>query len=79
MFRLITIIPFFITTYTASAQTNNSGLDQQLNEGLRSNDKMTAVIAILGVIFLLISAYLIYQDIRLKKLEKDIQNNQTPK
>jgi len=37
------------------------------------------VIAVLVVIFLLITTYLIYQDLRLKKIEKAIHQNKTLK
>jgi hypothetical protein len=61
------------------AQQANQNLDQQLNQSLRGGDKMIVVIAVLVVIFLLITTYLIYQDLRLKKIEKAIHQNKTLK
>jgi hypothetical protein len=79
MHRLITLVLFLTTIFNSVAQSVSGGLDQKLNDGLRRNDKLNVVVAILGIIFLIITTYLIYQDIRLKKIEKDIHNNQTPK
>ncbi len=79
MHKLYTIILFISFTSSALAQSTSSSIDNTLNDSLRSNDKLMVVVIVLATIFAAVSAYLIYQDIRLKKIEKEIHNSQTPK
>lgn len=79
MYRLILFLILYALPIGIFAQQANQNLDQQLNQSLRGGDKMIVVIAVLVVIFLLITTYLIYQDLRLKKIEKAIHQNKTLK
>lgn len=79
MYRLILFLILYAIPIGVFAQQANQNLDQQLNQSLRGGDKMIVVIAVLVVIFLLITTYLIYQDLRLKKIEKAIHQNKTLK
>jgi len=79
MYRLILFLILYAMPIGVFAQQANQNLDQQLNQTLRGGDKMIVVIAVLVVIFLLITTYLIYQDLRLKKIEKAIHQNKTLK
>lgn len=79
MYRLILFLILYTMPIGVFAQQANQNLDQQLNQSLRGGDKMIVVIAVLVVIFLLITTYLIYQDLRLKKIEKAIHQNKTLK
>ncbi|MBU6205875.1 MAG: CcmD family protein [Bacteroidota bacterium] len=79
MYRLILFLILYAMPIGVFAQQANQNLDQQLNQSLRGGDKMIVVIAVLVVIFLLITTYLIYQDLRLKKIEKAIHQNKTLK
>ncbi len=76
MYKVASLIILFITTIDCvwAQTTESSTLDEQMNNTLRSNDKMTVVIAVLCVIFIAITAYLISQDRRLKRIEKEILN-----
>ncbi|MFN5381027.1 MAG: CcmD family protein, partial [Bacteroidota bacterium] len=78
-YRLILFLILYAMPIGVFAQQANQNLDQQLNQSLRGGDKMIVVIAVLVVIFLLITTYLIYQDLRLKKIEKAIHQNKTLK
>ncbi|MFN5842447.1 MAG: CcmD family protein [Bacteroidota bacterium] len=79
MYRLILFLILYAMPIGVFAQQANQNLDQQLNQSLRGGDKMIVVIAVLVVIFVLINTYLIYQDLRLKKIEKAIHQNKTLK
>jgi uncharacterized membrane protein (DUF106 family) len=79
MHKLCTVIIALLITVNTWAQSISSQIDQQLNQTLRGNDKTVVVIAVLSTIFLAVAAYLVFQDLRLRKIEKEIKNTQTPK
>ena len=49
-------------------------MDTKMNDVLRGGDKFHTVIAVLVTIFTVLFAYLVYQDIRLKRIEKDLNS-----
>lgn len=65
----IALVAISIETF---AQENS--LDNKLNDTLRGGNKFYSVIAVLVTIFTVLIAYLIYQDIRLKRIEKEINS-----
>jgi uncharacterized membrane protein (DUF106 family) len=79
MHKLCTVIIALLITVNTWAQSTSSQIDQQLNQTLRGNDKTVVVIAVLSTIFLAVAAYLVFQDLRLRKIEKEFKNTQTPK
>jgi len=58
------MLAFFIS----SAQTMNA--EPAMADTFRSEGKIFVVIAVLSIIFICIISYLVYLDIKLKKLEK---------
>ena len=58
------MLAFFIS----SAQTMNA--EPEMADTFRSEGKIFVVIAVLSIIFICIISYLVYLDIKLKKLEK---------
>lgn len=79
MHKLYAVIILSFLTASALAQTTATNIDESLNQSLRSNNNMTVVVAVLATIFVAVAAYLIYQDRRIQKIEKEIHNSQTPK
>lgn len=57
-----------LTFLSSTAQTMN--VEPAMAETFRSNGKIYVVIAVLSIIFICIISYLVYLDIKIKKLEK---------
>jgi CcmD family protein len=57
-----------LTFFSSTAQTMNA--EPEMADTFRSNGKIYVVIAVLSIIFICIISYLVYLDIKLKKLEK---------
>ena len=57
-----------LTFLSGTAQTMNA--EPAMADTFRSDGKIYVVIAVLSIIFLCIISYLVYLDIKLKKLEK---------
>lgn len=64
--KLYTLIAFILLSVITQAQTNNG---PAMADSFRSDGKIYVVIAVLSIIFACIIAYLVYIDIKLKKLE----------
>lgn len=69
----------FISLLTAimlwlNVQAQNNGLDTKMNDALRGGNKYYAVVAVLVTIFTVLFGYLIYQDVKLNKIKKDINS-----
>jgi hypothetical protein len=63
----------YVTNYVYGQATEQS-LDSKMNDFLRNSDKLYVVVSILVTIFTVIIIYLIYQDYKIRKLEKEIKN-----
>ncbi len=57
----------------AQAQTNTDWLENTMFQ----SGKINVVIAVLGVVFVLITVYLISLDVKLKRMEKERKNEET--
>ncbi|HZF99511.1 MAG TPA: hypothetical protein VEY71_00840 [Chitinophagales bacterium] len=49
-------------------------LDNNLNDAMRSGNKFYAVVAVLVTIFTVLFAYMVYQDVKLSKIKKDLNS-----
>jgi hypothetical protein len=70
--KICMVIALVAMSFKTFAQENS--LDNKLNDTLRGGDKFYAVIAVLVTIFTVLIAYLIYQDVRLKRIENEINS-----
>jgi hypothetical protein len=70
----IGFIVFLYTIQNTFAQASEETLDNKMNDFLSSSNKLYAVISILVTIFTGIIIYLIYQDNKIRKIEKEIKN-----
>lgn len=52
----------------------DQSLDRKLDAAMREGDKYINVVVVLVTIFTALLGYLVYQDFRLKKIEKDLQS-----
>ena len=68
----ITTIALVATTVCAFAQENT--LDNKMNDALRGGNKYYAVVAVLVTIFTVLFGYLIYQDVKLNRIKKDLNS-----
>jgi uncharacterized membrane protein len=57
-----------LTFFSSTAQTMNA--EPTMADSFRSDGKIYVVISVLSIIFICIISYLVYLDIKLKKLEK---------
>lgn len=67
-------LPLFIFLFLSianKAQTMNSA--PQMADALRNDGKIYVVIAVIAVIFICLMAYLVFIDMKLKKLEKKLK------
>lgn len=67
--KLILFFCSMLTFLSSTAQTMNA--EPAMADTFRSDGKIYVVIAVLSIIFLCIISYLVYLDIKLKKLEKN--------
>ncbi len=65
--KFYTLIISLLFSITGIAQETNAPVE--MADAFRSEGKIYVVIAVLSIIFICIIAYLIYIDIKLKKLE----------
>ena len=56
------------------AAAQEGTLDNNLNDAMRSGNKFYAVVAVLVTIFTVLFAYMVYQDIKLSKIKKDLNS-----
>jgi uncharacterized membrane protein len=66
--KLILFFCSMLTFFSSTAQTMNA--EPAMADTFRSNGKIYVVISVLSIIFICIISYLVYLDIKLKKLEK---------
>lgn len=66
--KFILLITSLLTFFIGVAQPNSS--EPAMADTFRSDGKIYVVIAVLSIIFTCIISYLVYIDIKLKKLEK---------
>lgn len=66
--KFILLFTSLFTFFISVAQPSNSG--PAMADTFRSDGKIYVVIAVLSIIFICIISYLVYIDIKLKKLEK---------
>ena len=66
--KFILLITSLFAFFISVAQPSNSG--PEMADTFRSEGKIYVVIAVLSIIFICIISYLVYIDIKLKKLEK---------
>ena len=66
--KFILIFCSMLAFFISSAQTMNA--EPAMADTFRSEGKIFVVIAVLSIIFICIISYLVYLDIKLKKLEK---------
>ena len=64
----------WITVMMTHAFAQNNSLDNKVNDTLRGSDKLYAVVAVLVTIFTVLLVYLVYQDLKLKRLQKELQS-----
>lgn len=57
---------FSVSTFAQQTET-----EPQMADTFRSEGKINVVIAVISIIFICIAAYLIFIDLKLKKIEKD--------
>ncbi len=65
--KLFTLLAFLFFTLVATAQNTFAG--PQMADDFRANGKIYIVISVLAIAFVCIIAYLIYIDLKVKKLE----------
>lgn len=65
--KFISLVILMLTFFSNIAQTTT---EPTMADTFRSDGKIYVVIAVLSIIFICIISYLIYLDIKLKKLEK---------
>ena len=70
--KIILFIASLLIPFLGKAQEINS--EPQMADTFRSEGKIYVVIAVLSIIFICLIAYLIYIDIKLKKLENKNSN-----
>ncbi len=63
---------FLLSTISGYAQ--QATLDNKVNDALRSGNKFYAVVAVLVTIFTVLFAYMVYQDIKLNRIKKDLNS-----
>ncbi len=66
--KFILLITSLFAFFISVAQPNNE--EPAMADAFRSDGKIYVVIAVLSIIFTCIISYLVYIDIKLKKLEK---------
>lgn len=49
-------------------------LDNKVNDALRGGNKFYAVVAVLVTIFTVLFVYLVYQDVKLNRIKKDLNS-----
>ncbi len=74
MNRIIYLIVFVLSTLFASAQEIATSTEPAMADTFRSEGKIYVVIAVLSIIFLCLIGYLIYIDVKLRKLENSKKN-----
>lgn len=74
MNRIIYLIVFVLSTLFASAQEAAVSAEPAMADAFRSEGKIYVVIAVLAIIFLCLIGYLIYIDLKLRKLENSKKN-----
>lgn len=74
MNRIIYLIVFVLSTLFASAQEVAASAEPAMADAFRSEGKIYVVIAVLAIIFLCLIGYLIYIDLKLRKLENSKKN-----
>ena len=65
--KFFTLLTFLFFTIFASAQ--NQLTEPQMADSFRENGKIYVVISVLAIVYICIIGYLIYIDIKIKKLE----------
>ncbi len=72
---------FLLSIFLLSAQQNNHineiAAEPEMADMFRSEGKIYVVIAVLSIIFICLIWYLIYIDMKLKKLENQIKQSNT--
>lgn len=69
------IIVLFLSFLAISAQAQNN--TNWLENTMFQSGKINVVIAVLGVVFVLITAYLISLDVKLRRMEKEGNNKES--
>ena len=64
----------FLVFNAMHAAAQEGTLDNNLNDAMRSGNKFYAVVAVLVTIFTVLFAYMVYQDIKLSKIKKDLNS-----
>lgn len=65
--KLILLLAALLSSFVSQAQSMNS--EPQMADSFRSDGKIYVVISVISIVFICLIAYLIYIDIKLKKLE----------
>jgi len=70
MNKITYILFFLLSVVTMSAQVTNDIQEPEMADLFRSEGKIYVVIAVLAITFTCLIGYLIYIDIKVRKLEK---------
>lgn len=62
---IITLIALFFSVFA-----NAQNIQPQMADGLRADGKIYVVISVIAIVFVSLVSYLIYIDVKLRKLEK---------
>ena len=68
------LVTTLITLNAVKAAAQEGTLDNNLNDAMRSGNKFYAVVAVLVTIFTVLFAYMVYQDIKLNRIRKDLNS-----
>jgi hypothetical protein len=63
-----------LTALSVTAMAQDASLDTKVNDALRGGNKYYTVVAVLVTIFTVLFTYLVYQDIKLNRLKKDLNS-----